>query len=159
MLHIVLAGSLHHGVQERPVPGPVQLAQCHLQLLARVDTWGGMHATDSTHLTCSIGLHRADMPIPVQWASWHIGCKCWDFSTRHFVLRTLLFSSTLSILTSLNSLLLFFLSSAHAASWSPSYRSHKLSWLTAFFSISLMYFVCLFLSVSMFVSPSLSACQ
>jgi len=65
----MLAGDLHHGVQERAVPGSVQLAKPYLQLLACVDTRGGMHATDSAHHTRPIGLHCADLPILVQRTS------------------------------------------------------------------------------------------
>lgn len=65
---VMLAGDQHCGVQEWPVPGSVQLAQPRVQLLAHLGASAGLHATDSAHHTCSIGLHCADLAIPVQWA-------------------------------------------------------------------------------------------
>lgn len=172
MLPVIVAGGLHHGVQERAVPGRVQLTQPHLQLLACVDTWGWMHATNSAYLTCSIGLHCADLPIPVQWASWHLGCKWWDFGSHHFVLLILVFSSILSILASLFSLF-FILPFPFFASLLP-FVSHLLSpccLLVPQLHISqvklahnilqYLFNVSLCLSVSVFASPSLcmSACE
>ena len=100
---VTFAGDLHSGVQERPVPGPVQLAQPHIQLLAHLGTSTGLHATDSAHHTCPIGLHCADLAILVQWASRHLRRKCWQFSSHY-----LLYSTLPSFLFLLHCFLIFF---------------------------------------------------
>jgi hypothetical protein len=81
---VTLAGDQHCGVQKWPFPGSVQLAHWpHIWLLAHVGTSAGLHATDSAHHTCSIGLHCADLAIPVQWATWHLRCKYWHFHSHN----------------------------------------------------------------------------
>lgn len=79
-------------------------------------TSAGLHATDSAHHTCSIGLHCADLALPVQWASGHLRCKCWHFHSYYWsclhCLRFFYFTAFVSLSSALfllhNFVFLFF---------------------------------------------------